>query len=110
MNLHERVLGVLSCKFVDEVVIGAPYVIDKLLIQSQDISLVVHGVDVPVAAEDGSDPYKAPKEMGIYKEIDSGSRVTTQIIIDRILANRRAFEERNAKKEAKEVQECEKTA
>src|SRR3989338_6526557 len=29
MNVHERVLGVLSCRYVDDVVIGAPFVVTK---------------------------------------------------------------------------------
>lgn len=34
MNLHERVLSVLACKYVNEVVIGAPYDVTKELIVS----------------------------------------------------------------------------
>ena len=33
MNLHERVLSVLACKFVNQVIIGAPYYIEKELIK-----------------------------------------------------------------------------
>lgn len=29
MNLHERVLSVLGCKYVDDVLIDAPYLITK---------------------------------------------------------------------------------
>ena len=61
MNLHERVLNVLSCRHVDEVVIGiqrlfhvvrlplpagllgAPWVLTPDLIKSLNISVVVSG-------------------------------------------------------------------
>ena len=33
MNLHERVLSVLACKFVNQVIIGAPYFVDKDMLQ-----------------------------------------------------------------------------
>lgn len=33
MNLHERVLSVLACKYVSEVVIGAPYTVTRNLME-----------------------------------------------------------------------------
>jgi ethanolamine-phosphate cytidylyltransferase len=41
MNLHERVLSVLGCKYVDDVLIDAPYVITKEMVASLKISVVV---------------------------------------------------------------------
>lgn len=32
MNIHERTLGVLSCRYVDEVIIGAPFSCTEQLI------------------------------------------------------------------------------
>lgn len=43
MNLHERSLSVLSCKFVDEVIIGAPTQLNDDLMKTFNISLVVRG-------------------------------------------------------------------
>lgn len=40
MNLHERVLNVLSCKFVDEVVIGAPFQITPDLLKTFNVAVV----------------------------------------------------------------------
>jgi len=105
MNLHERVLGVLSCRYVDEVIIGAPYKVDEAFIKMQEINVVVHGRQEAMPCEDGSDPFSVPKDLGIFVEVDSDCEVTTTMIIDRILENRRAFALRNAKKEAKELQQ-----
>ena len=38
MNLHERVLSVLACKFVNQVIIGAPYYVEKELIKQFKVS------------------------------------------------------------------------
>ena len=38
MNIQERVLGLLSCRFVDEVVIGAPWEITSDMITTFNIS------------------------------------------------------------------------
>lgn len=43
MNLHERTLSVLSCKYVDEVIIGAPWEVTEDMIKTMNISLVLHG-------------------------------------------------------------------
>jgi ethanolamine-phosphate cytidylyltransferase len=40
MNIHERVLNVLSCKYVDEVVIGAPFAITQDLLKTLNVSVV----------------------------------------------------------------------
>jgi len=43
MNLHERTLSVLACKYVSEVVIGAPYVVSHDLLDHFNVSVVAHG-------------------------------------------------------------------
>ncbi|XP_038993926.1 ethanolamine-phosphate cytidylyltransferase-like [Hibiscus syriacus] len=43
MHLLERTLSVLACRYVDEVIIGAPWGVTKDMITTFNISLVVHG-------------------------------------------------------------------
>jgi glycerol-3-phosphate cytidylyltransferase-like family protein len=43
MNLHERSLSVLACKYVDEVVIGAPSIITRDIVSTFNVSQVVRG-------------------------------------------------------------------
>lgn len=106
MNLHERVLSVLGCRYVDEVVIGAPWDVTKDLIETMGVHLVLSGTVVDDAyVEDLADPYAVPKEMGIFKEIESPSTLTTWDILTRIIENRASYIERNRKKEAKELLE-----
>jgi ethanolamine-phosphate cytidylyltransferase len=59
MNLHERILGVLSVRLVDEVVMGAPVQISADMIKSFNISVVVHGSHHdPDSSVGDIDPYK----------------------------------------------------
>lgn len=105
MNLHERALSVLSCRYVDEVIIGAPYTVQHELLSSGfNITAVVHGKTVVEPDTDAQDPYALPKQMGIYHEIETPfSYLTTETLVERILSRRQAYEERNRKKQAKEV-------
>ncbi len=43
MTMYERVLSVLSCKFVDEVILHAPEKLTKEFISTLNIQVVVHG-------------------------------------------------------------------
>ncbi|VDN57725.1 unnamed protein product [Dracunculus medinensis] len=102
MTLHERVLSVLAYKPVDEVIIGAPFHVTKDLITRFNIQVVANGIK---KTYDDSlyDPFKIPKEMGIFRLIDSGSDMTTEKIIKRIIDHRLEFQNRNDAKERKEI-------
>jgi ethanolamine-phosphate cytidylyltransferase len=105
MNLQERVLSVLACKYVSEVVIGAPYVVSKDLVEHFNVAVVSHGskTNIHIDPPTGQDPYAYPKEIGIFQPVDSGSDLTTEKVVQRIIAKRVEFEERNKKKEEKEL-------
>ena len=45
VSIQERVLMTLACKHVDDVVIGAPFILTKDLIQSLNIQKVFHVTD-----------------------------------------------------------------
>jgi len=103
MNLHERVLSVLACKYVNQVIIGAPYNVSKEVIDQFKINKVVHGKTKVFEMDEGVDPYAYPKKLGIFAEVDSQNQTTTADIVKRIIEHRLLFEERNKKKEAKEL-------
>ncbi|KAK9269663.1 hypothetical protein L1049_001441 [Liquidambar formosana] len=104
MHLHERSLGVLACRYVDEVIIGAPWEVTNDMITTFNISLVVHGT----VAESNSllsgetDPYTVPKSMGIFQMLESPKSITTNSVAQRIIANHEAYLKRNAKKAVSE--------
>ena len=96
----------LAIKYVDDVVIGAPYIITEDLIRSLNISKVVY-VDT---AEDQVkqeyrhiDPYAVAKEQKIYVELPRiKNDMTLEQIALRVKANREAFERKYAKKKIKQ--------
>ncbi|PIO30031.1 hypothetical protein AB205_0190640, partial [Aquarana catesbeiana] len=57
MNIHERTLSVLACRYVSEVVIGAPYSVTSDLLDHFKVDLVCHGKTEVLPDRDGSDPY-----------------------------------------------------
>lgn len=109
MNLHERVLNVLSCKYVDEVVIGAPHVITKDLLTVLNVATVTSAnntrlfdIDCP-ENKAKVDPYSLPKSLNIYTELPSGDSLDTTDVIQRIIDNRLKYEERNKSRSTKEL-------
>lgn len=88
---------------MDDVLIDAPYDISQDMINSLDISVVVHGRVRPQAEEDGAtDPYALPRKLKMVKVVDSESNLTVFDIEDRIFRQRERFEAKFAKKKAAE--------
>ncbi|KAK2981886.1 hypothetical protein RJ640_010403 [Escallonia rubra] len=100
MNLHERSLSVLACRYVDEVIIGAPWEVSKDMITTFNISLVVHGTIAEDSdfQEEKRNPYDIPSSMGILKLLESPLDITTSTIIRRIVSNHEAYQKRNERK------------
>ncbi|XWS35456.1 hypothetical protein CRYUN_Cryun21dG0127900 [Craigia yunnanensis] len=104
MNLHERSLSVLACRYVDEVIIGAPWEVSKDMITTFNISVVVQGTvaESNDFQKEKDNPYAVPISMGIFKALESPLDITTTTIIRRIVANHEAYQKRNEKKAASE--------
>ncbi|RNF04034.1 putative ethanolamine-phosphate cytidylyltransferase [Trypanosoma conorhini] len=104
MSLNERVLGVLACRYVDEVVLGAPYEVTRAVIDSLGITAVVGGKTCDAYEYgDGRDAYAVPKELGCFHEVDSGCDLTTHAIIERVVQNQVTFLKRQAAKRLKDA-------
>ena len=108
MNIFERGLCVLQCKYVNAVVFGAPFSPSRSYLghlPPGKIAALYHGPTtfIPLTY----DPYSAAKEMGIYKEIGEHpfSNVNAGEIVERILKGRKAFEDRQRKKGIKAIGE-----
>uniref|UniRef100_A0A453FXZ5 ethanolamine-phosphate cytidylyltransferase n=3 Tax=Aegilops tauschii TaxID=37682 RepID=A0A453FXZ5_AEGTS len=102
MHLHERTLGVLACRYVDEVIIGAPLEVSRDMITTFNISLVVHGTVVEGGSASEVDPYALPKSMGIFQVVTSPKTITSVSVATRIIDNHEAYKKRNLKKKASE--------
>eukprot|EP00897_Mesotaenium_endlicherianum_P003384 jgi/Mesen1/3073/ME000181S02148 len=104
MNLHERSLSVLACRYVDEIIMGAPWEVTRDLVTTFNISAVVHGstAEPNVLLNGETDPYSVPKQMGIYKLVESRRDMTTSSIMKRIVANHEAYLKKVTTKEESE--------
>jgi ethanolamine-phosphate cytidylyltransferase len=106
MNLHERVLSVLGCRHVDDVLIDAPYEINETMIDNLGISEVVRGrvsSDIGNHLVDPDERYRCAKERGIFTVIDSPSEFSMASIVHRIQRNQEAFQSRFERKMANET-------
>eukprot|EP01038_Epipyxis_sp_PR26KG_P009607 gene9607-12938_t len=109
MNLNERVLSVLGCKWVNDVLIDAPYNITQEMISSLKINVVAMGDNkhthqrlneeqsqlssgsVDNIKYDEDDGYDVPREMGILQVIHSESSINVLDFVDRIQNHRERF-------------------
>jgi len=104
LNLHERVLGVLGCRFVDDVLIDAPYNVSQEMIASLNISEVVQGTvydDIGSNRNDDS-RYKEAKDLGLLSVLPSPCDFRLENIVYRIQANQEMFQARFKRKKEKE--------
>ena len=95
-------------KYINAVIFSAPFTPSRLYLEAIPIGnphAVYHGPTtfIPLTY----DPYTAPKEMGIFKEIQGHSfqHVNAGEIVQRILKSREAFEERQRAKMQKGIGE-----
>ncbi|KAK7404105.1 choline phosphate cytidylyltransferase [Neonectria punicea] len=110
MNIFERGLCVLQCKYINAVVFGAPFTPTKTYLTSLPRGTpdaVYHGPTsfMPLTY----DPYTAPKAMGIYREIGEHTfaDVNAGQIVQRIMKSRDMYEARQRAKGMKaEVEEA----
>ncbi len=82
LTLNERVTMVEACRYVDEVVPGAPLKITEEWIQKYQIDVVVHGDDT--RPETLSYWYEVPIRMGIFKTVPYTPGISTTDILKRI--------------------------
>ena len=106
MNLHERVLSVLGCRFVDDVLIDAPYEVTPEMISSLNISEVVHGTisDETQELHDKDIRYKHATAANIFTVIESPSSFRIENILKRIQRNQEVFQAKFERKKKLEDQ------
>ena len=83
LTMEERVNSVAGCRYADEVLPNAPFIIDRPWIDEHNIHLVVHGDDM---SQDQLDYfYKVPIEMGILRTVPYTQGISATEIIRRII-------------------------
>lgn len=97
MNIFERSLCILLSRYVDAIVLGAPFIPTKnsLAKLPGKVTAVFHG---PIHADDST--YDEIKREGLFRTIldHSYKDMDTASIVNRVLENKALFEERQKKK------------
>lgn len=86
MGVNERMLNILSLGAVDDVILEAPYFIDAAFIKDFNISIVAEGCRSNLNKDHG-DPFAVAKQLGIFHTVETSSKFTTNLLIDRIKSN-----------------------
>lgn len=86
MTLEERAAVIRACRYVDEVIEGAPDVVTSSFLEKHEISLVVHGGQI--SDEEIQKVYSAPHRDGKLLLIDQVRGLSTTEIIGRVLSGR----------------------
>ena len=81
LTMEERVACVAGCRYVDEVLPDAPWIIDRAWIGRHNIQLVVHGDDY--SQERLQHIHKVSFEMGILRTVPYTPGISTTEIIRR---------------------------
>jgi len=106
MNLNERVLNVCACKWVDEVIIGAPNGVTEDILKTWGVSVVVRGTSHKrnlTFHKDIADPFAVPKEKNILAEIPSKwPELCHDTIVERIMMSRQSYLKRNTDRAKRE--------
>jgi glycerol-3-phosphate cytidylyltransferase-like family protein len=82
LTMEERASSLIGCRYVDEVLLNAPLIIDTDWIEKHDIHLVVHGDDFN--QEQLEYYYRVPIQMGIFRTVPYTPGISTSEIIRRI--------------------------
>merc|ERR1719401_2907076 len=93
MNLHERVLSVLGCKYVNDVLIDAPVEVTHDMISSLKISEVVRGTmsDDKHTNFSFDVRYRCPHELGMLATVESPSDFQLDTILSRMQEKQAEF-------------------
>lgn len=100
MNLHERVLSVLGCRYADDVLIDAPYEITEDMLGFLNIAEVIE-----VADDDGNrdgSRFQAAEVNGILHRMKNTGGFDLSSVVHRIRKNQEAFQARFERKMAAE--------
>ena len=96
----------LACKYVDEVIIGAPYIMTADLLRTLNVHKVVAFTteeDCPLPAHHGVDPFTVPRELGILITIPKlGDDLTLEMIAERVYQQKAEFEKKFLRKASSE--------
>lgn len=99
MDENERAESLRHCRWVDEVIENAPWVIDDEFLTAHRIDFVAHD-DIPYQSEDHQDVYKFVKQRGQFIATQRTAGISTSDLITRIVRDYDAYVRRNLQRGA----------
>ncbi|CAG8653871.1 19051_t:CDS:2 [Gigaspora margarita] len=94
LNERERAESLRHCKWVDEVIEHAPWIVDQEFLDKHNIDYVAHD-DLPYASGDTDDVYAFVKEQGRFLPTQRTDGISTSDIITRIVRDYDQYVRRN---------------
>ncbi|CAJ0645878.1 8341_t:CDS:2, partial [Entrophospora sp. SA101] len=94
MNEEERAQSLIHCRWVDEVIVNAPWVVTQEFIDQYDIHYVAHDAE-PYPSGDCDDIYGFIKSQGKFLPVTRTEGISTSDLITRIIKDYDEFLERN---------------
>ncbi|CAE7539021.1 PECT1 [Symbiodinium natans] len=103
MNMQERVLSVLGCRYVDDVLLDAPWSVTREMIATLRVSVVVRGTICDTAQrQELEDPHAVPKSLGMHVELHSEETLSLASISERLKARGPEASQRQQQKASQE--------
>jgi ethanolamine-phosphate cytidylyltransferase len=105
-NMQERVLSVLGNRFVDNVLMDAPYHITSEMIATLGIQEVIHGMDYEDLeyCHENDERYQDAKAVGMFYIVHCPNRYCLTNVFDRIRRDQETFQVRFEKKTKAEAE------
>jgi len=94
MNEVERYEAVRHCRYVDELVVSAPWTLDDEFLTNNKIDFVAHD-DLPYGASGADDIYKWIKDKGMFLATERTEGISTTDVITRIIRDYDMYVRRN---------------
>ena len=94
MTDTERYEALRHCRYVDEIVRDAPWVLTDEFLTKHKIDFVAHD-DIPYGSEDDDDVYKFIKEKGMFAPTQRTEGVSTSDLVARIVKDYDLYVRRN---------------
>lgn len=103
MNLEERLLALLACRHVDDVLVNAPWSATLDLVRTEGVNIVCCGKDGDRGLKTQEDPYVEIRDRGLLREVDSGSDLTVDVVLKRLEPAREELQKRYMRKSEAEA-------